>query len=220
MSAASTNAAAVADARRPVSIPMLVAFTAPGGGREQAHTMQTDKDPQRGPLEHVVGRRSVDYVLRNTQQQLVALTGQADLKASIVITASSLVLSISATQWDRDSLRPGLFFLGLGMLGALITAILAVLPKFRLKREMLPELPPSANLLFFGDYTRVAADEWVERMGSVLESDARIYEAILRDLHAQGDYLIRMKYRLLRVAYIFFLSAFVVMALAQLVSEL
>jgi hypothetical protein len=28
------------------------------------------------------------------------------MKASIVITAASLVLSISATQWDRQSLRP------------------------------------------------------------------------------------------------------------------
>jgi hypothetical protein len=53
-----------------------------------------------------------------------------------------------------------------------------------------------------------------------LESNAEIYEAILRDLHAQGDYLIRMKYRLLRVAYIFFLSAFVMMGSAQLVTEL
>src|SRR5262245_66608667 len=106
------------------------------------------------PLADVVGRRSVDYVLRNTQQQLVALTGQADLKASIVITASSLVLSISATQWDRESLRPGLFFLAFGMLGALMSAILAVMPKFRLRREQLTEFPNPSNTLFFGDYTR------------------------------------------------------------------
>ena len=55
-------------------------------------------------------------------------------------------------------------------------------------------------------------------MGRVLEDDARIYEAILLDLHAQGDYLVRMKYRLLRVAYIAFVAAFVMMALAQLVA--
>jgi hypothetical protein len=156
-------------------------------------------------------------MLRNTQQQLVALTGQADLKASIIITASSLVLSISATQWDRGSLRPGLFFLAAGMLGALICAVLAVMPKFRLKREVLPEWPREANTLFFGDFTRVSPALWVEHMGRVLEQDARIYEAILLDLHAQGTYLIRMKYRLLRIAYILFLAAFLTMALAQLV---
>jgi Pycsar effector protein len=169
-------------------------------------------------LADVVGRRSVDYVLRNTQQQIVALTGQADLKASIVITASSLVLSISATQWDRKFLRPGLFFLAVGMLGALCSAIVAVMPKFRLKRESLTHWPESSNTLFFGDYTRVTPDVWVEHMGEVLASDARIYEAILRDLHAQGDYLIRMKYRLLRLGYLLFVAAFVMTALAQLIA--
>jgi hypothetical protein len=157
-------------------------------------------------------------MLRNTQQQLVALTGQADLKASIVITASSLVLSISATQWDRESLRPGLFFLAAGMLGALICAILAVMPKFRLKREVLPEWPGGGNTLFFGDFTRVSPAVWVEHMGRVLEDDAQIYEAILLDLYAQGTYLIRMKYRLLRLSYILFLAAFLMMGLAQLVA--
>lgn len=170
------------------------------------------------PLADVVARRSVDYMLRNTQQQLVALTGQADLKASIVITASSLVLSISATQWDRESLRPGLFFLAAGMLGALICAILAVMPKFRLKREVLPEWPVGGNTLFFGDFTRVSPAVWVEHMSHVLADDAQIYEAILLDLYAQGTYLIRMKYRLLRLSYILFLAAFLMMGLAQLVA--
>jgi hypothetical protein len=183
-----------------------------------ADPMQTESEQAAHPLAHVVGRRSVDYVLRNTQQQLVALTGQADLKASIVITASSLVMSISATQWDRESLRPGLFFLAFGMLGALICAILAVMPKFRLKRETLVEWPSSANTLFFGDYTRVSPETWVEHMGGILDSDARIYEAILLDLHAQGDYLIRMKYKLLRVSYVLFLAAFVLLAIAQTVA--
>jgi hypothetical protein len=181
-------------------------------------SLPIEDDARADPLAGVVGRRSVDYVLRNTQQQLVALTGQADLKASIVITASSLVLSISATQWDRESLRPGLFFLAAGMLTALICAILAVMPKFRLKREVLPALPPGANDLFFGDFTRVAPEVWIEHMGEVLASDAKVYRAILLDLHAQGDYLIRMKYRLLRAGYLAFLAAFVLTAVAQLIA--
>jgi len=173
---------------------------------------------ERDPLDKVAGRRSVDYLLRNVHDQLVALTGQADLKASIVITASSLVLSISATQWDRDSLRPGLVFLAVGMLGALIGAILAVMPKFRLKRELRLEWPDGANSLFFGDFTRVSERTWIEHMASILESDEPLYEAVLRDLYQQGDYLIRMKYRLLRIAYVSFLLAFLMMALAQLVA--
>jgi hypothetical protein len=85
--------------------------TARLGARASRHdacsqAVQLEDAAQADPLSGVVARRSVDYLLRNTQQQLVALTGQADMKASIVITAASLVLSISATQWDRQSLRP------------------------------------------------------------------------------------------------------------------
>jgi hypothetical protein len=42
-------------------------------------------------------RSSVDTMLRNTQQQLVALSGQADLKASFLITASAVVASVTAS---------------------------------------------------------------------------------------------------------------------------
>lgn len=154
------------------------------------------------PLDRVVARRSVDYLLRNTQQQLVALTGQADLKASIVITASSLVLSVAATQWDRDSLQPAIYLLAAGMLGAMGAAILAVIPKFRMRKTSDARWPATANSLFFGHFTKVPTDVWVDHMGDVLAEDTTLYEAILVDLHDQGTYLIRSKYRFLRLAYL------------------
>jgi Pycsar effector protein len=79
-------------------------------------------------------------------------------------------------------------------------------------------LPPGANDLFFGDFTRVAPEVWIEHRGGILASDAAIYRAILLDLHAQGDYLIRMKYRSLRAGYLAFLAGFLATALAQLVA--
>jgi hypothetical protein len=39
----------------------------------------------------VQARGSVDYMLRATQQQLTDLSGQADLKASIVMTTSAIL---------------------------------------------------------------------------------------------------------------------------------
>lgn len=61
----------------------------------------------------------------------MAYTGQADLKANLVITTSSLVLTIVATRWSEQSLRPGLSALAVGALCALFTAITVVIPKFR-----------------------------------------------------------------------------------------
>src|SRR3954469_15292424 len=93
-------------------------------------------DPhQEHPFAAVAGRRSVDELFRNVQQALVAYTGQADLKANIVITTSSLVLTIVATRWSEASLRPGLSAVAIGALLALLTAITVVIPKFRLPRK-------------------------------------------------------------------------------------
>src|SRR4051794_16463164 len=81
----------------------------------------------REPFADVVPRRSVDELFANAQQSLVSLTGQADLKANIVITGSSLILTIVATQWNDNSLRPGLLAVATGALLALLTAITVVL---------------------------------------------------------------------------------------------
>jgi hypothetical protein len=47
------------------------------------------------------GPRSVDELLRNVQQALVAYTGQADLKANIVITTSSFFGHFASMPRDR-----------------------------------------------------------------------------------------------------------------------
>ena len=78
-------------------------------------------------------RLTADYTLRNLQQQLVAVTGQADLKASIVITASSITLSLAISRVNDERLRPGVITLAAFVLTALVFAVFAVLPKYRLK---------------------------------------------------------------------------------------
>jgi len=104
------------------------------------------------PFTEVRARRAVDELLRNVQQALVAYTGQADLKANIVITTSSLVLTIVATRWSEHSLRPGLSAVAVGTLLALLTVITVVIPKFRLPRkgEVRLDFEPHENPLFFG----------------------------------------------------------------------
>lgn len=187
--------------------------------------METDLPSERvagsaEPLAEVVGRRSVDYLLRNTQQQLVALTGQADLKASIVITASSLVLSVAATQWERDALQPAVYFLAAGMLAAMGAAILAVVPKFSIRNKDRNRWPAEANSLFFGHFAQVPTEVWVEHMGDVLAEDRKVYRAILVDLHQQGQYLVRMKYRFLRAAYVLMGASFSVAGLVLVLDGL
>jgi hypothetical protein len=174
------------------------------------------------PFAGVHARRSVDELLRNVQQALVAYTGQADLKANIVITTSSLVLTIVATRWNEHSLRPGLSALALGTICALVTAITVVVPKFRLHRigEVRHDFAPDENPLFFGHFAAMPRDRFVEVIADLAADDARLYAAQVADIHDQGRYLVEQKYRHLRLAYIFLGLAFLAAAVAQAIASL
>jgi hypothetical protein len=162
-------------------------------------------------------RGSVDTALRNLQQQLVAVTGQADLKASIVITASSITLSLSATRVTDSRLRPGLITLGVFVLAALCCAIFSVLPKYRVTGR-----PPVGqfNPLFFGHAALLDFDEYRNAMHAILGDEEGLYDALLNDLHAQSTYLLHRKFRPLRAAYLFLLVGFLAGGCAQLIAEL
>jgi hypothetical protein len=176
------------------------------------HSIPTDpNDKPARPFAAVRPRRSVDELLRNVQQALVAYSGQADLKANIVITTSSVVLTIVVTRWSEHTLRPGLSVVAIGALLALVTAITVVVPKFRLPRrgEVRHDFEPHENPLFFGHFASMPRERFVEIIGELASDDAALYEAQAADIHDQGRYLVEQKYRHLRVAYIFLGLAFV-----------
>ena len=162
-------------------------------------------------------RGSADTMLRNLQQQLVSVTGQADLKASIIITASSISLSLVATRVSDSRLRPGAITLGVFVLAALCCAIFAVLPKYQVKGD-----PPVGqfNPLFFGHVALLTTDAYEKAMHEIIGDEERMYTAILHDLHAQSSYLLRRKFRPLRWAYLSLLAGFIAGGVAQAIGEL
>jgi hypothetical protein len=185
-------------------------------------TPDDEPDGQVHPFSDVRPRRSVDELLRNIQQALVAYTGQADLKANIVITTSSLVLTIVATRWSEHSLRPGLSAVAIGALLALLTSITVVIPKFRLPRkdEVRHDFEPHENPLFFGHFASMPRGRFIEIVGEIVSDDATLYEAQVADIHDQGRYLVEKKYRHLRLAYLFLGLAFLAGAIVQAVATL
>ena len=179
-----------------------------------------DIELRENPFAGVQARRSVDEMFRSTQQALVAYTGQADLKANIVITTSSLVLTIVATRWGEESLRPGMIALSIGILLALLTAITVVAPKFAIPRKghERHHFESHENPLFFGHFASMSRNRFVEVMAEIADDDASLYEAQATDIHDQGRYLVEKKYRHLRLAYIFlglaFFSGFIAQGIA------
>jgi Pycsar effector protein len=191
------------------------------GVGDTMHLASSDESEQpREPFVGVRGRRSVDELFRNTQQSLVTFTGQADLKANIVITTSSLILTIVATRWNERSVRPALAGVAIGALLALLVAITVVIPKFRLPRrgETRDHFEPGENPLFFGHFASMPRDRYVEVLADLAKDDAALYAAQAADLHDQGVYLVEKKYRHLRLAYVFLALAFVAGLVAQLVA--
>jgi hypothetical protein len=184
-----------------------------------ARTTENSFDVREHPFAAVHPRRSVDDLMSGLQQTLVTYTGQADLKANIVITTSSLVLTIVATRWSTHSLRPALGAVAIGVLLALLSAITVVIPKFRLPRrsERRHHFEQHENPLFFGHFASMPRERFVSVLAEIAADDDVLYETQAADIHDMGVYLVQKKYRHLRMAYMFLALAFVAGLVAQTV---
>ena len=158
--------------------------------------------------EPVPGREPIDFFFAGSRQQLTELSAQADLKANIIITTSSVVLTVALSRINDSDYRISVTVLAIGVLGALAFAIVAVIPKFRVNRSTTIHTT-DGNPLFFGHVANTPIDVYREEMIQLIRSDEAVYRAMIADIHAQSAYLIRAKYRWLRISYILLLAGFV-----------
>jgi hypothetical protein len=165
----------------------------------------------REPFYGIVGRNTCDYSIMSAQRHHVQLSQMADAKANIIITVSSIVLTIAMGRLNDPDLRISMMTLAGFSLVALLLAILAVLPKYRPLRGLDPQhLPPGFNIMFFGHFAELPKERFFELWGDALRTDAAVYENLANDLYSIGIYLARHKYPYLRLAYLFFLTGFIV----------
>ncbi|HVF34404.1 MAG TPA: Pycsar system effector family protein [Candidatus Saccharimonadia bacterium] len=172
-----------------------------------------------GPVFRTVPERNTaDVILRTAQQHHVQLSAMADVKANIIITVSSIVLTLSFGNMDDKDLRISAITLTVFTLVALLLAILAVLPKYRpLRLKPDAPLPPQFNLLFFGHFAELPRERFLAEVSEKMRTEgSTIYETMAKDLYSLGYYLAHFKYRYLRWSYLFFLAGFVLATLAQL----
>lgn len=152
------------------------------------------------------------YMLRTTQQHHVQLSAMADLKANILITASSILLSVTIALSPTEGFRASLALLATGVLVGLFFAVLAVVPKFGRPKHGDRQM----NLLFFGSFAHISEDEFTAALADLSKDPERVFAAQARDIHQLGSYLESSKYRWLRLAYLAFLSGLVGGALLEL----
>ena len=167
-------------------------------------------------LSGIPERNTADVILRTAQQHHVQLSAMADVKANIIITVSSIVLTLTLSRVNDPSFRLSAITLTVFTLLALLVAILAVLPKYRpLKLKDGEPLPPNFNLLFFGHFAELPRERFVAELSRHMRPHG-IYETMANDLYSLGYYLAHYKYRYLRIAYLFFLTGFVLASIEQL----
>ena len=121
------------------------------------------------------------------------------------------------TRLDDPDLRWSLVTLSVFLLVVLLCAVVAVVPKFSTLRGRRPPPPVGFDPLFFGHFARLPQQVYLDEMAVILREDASVYRTLVANLHAQGTYLIRSKYRFLRAGYIAFITG-VVATTIQLVA--
>jgi hypothetical protein len=182
---------------------------------EQSSTLTpVPREPRADPFANLHGSHVVDYVLRNVHQQLVALSSQADLKANIMITVTSILLSLSLTHLDSGRLRWSAIVFSGFLVIALVFALLSVLPKFPFPGQRKHQATTEPDLLFFNDVASMPKGMYLDEMARVLGDHGSAYRALVSNLHNQSTYLLKAKYRYLTLSYATFLVGVVAATIA------
>ena len=143
------------------------------------------------------------HVIRTQQQIHVTLSQMADQKANMLLAATFVVFTIALGQ-VRETAEPlPLMILGGAAFLSGIVAILAVLPATHFKTG------GASNLLFFGSFTQMGEEEYLDRITKEISADYSAYRMMARDLYQNGVVLERKKYRLIGWAYRIFLVGLV-----------
>jgi len=151
----------------------------------------------------------IDQLLRQTRAHHVQLSSMADVKANMLLTMSSIVITLAAQRVMTAGSQAPLVVLMIFCLITILLAAYAVMPKLPFAAQHATEAErksPHFNLLFFGDFTKLTYEEFETEMERVLSSPAQSYEAQLREIYTLGVFLAEKKYRYLRLAYLAFIT--------------
>lgn len=174
---------------------------------ESNEMTQLDKSNEKGAALPMAQNQAPSFVpnaihlVRTAQQMQLQLSQMADQKASILMGATFVSFTIAVGQVSKGGITPGLAILATFALLAAVLAIMVVMPRVgNLGPEMIDQ-----SLLFFGAFSQVPEDEFVEHLKGRLASDDLVYTTIIRDIHQNGQVLAKRKYKYLAYAYRTFL---------------
>jgi pycsar effector protein len=155
-------------------------------------------------------RQQLDHMLRQTRNNLVSFSQMADTKAQILLSLSSVLLSLSLTQIHEPRLTLSIASLDIFLLITIYLALMTVIGKvsvFNRRKHSVNDHDYSP--LFFGNYGDVPYDEYARHFAEIMNDSDATYEIMVKDIYYAGTYLLKTKYKYMRLAYLFFLAGLI-----------
>ena len=158
--------------------------------------------------------RGIETMFRTSYRTHLDLSTLADNKANIMISINGIIISILLASIyprivDNQLLLLPTAVLLVFCLMSLVYAVVAARPRVTRRETTLEEVrDKNANILFFGTFTSLEEEEFVEGMGELIGDPPQVYRNMMRDIYGLGSVL-ETKYRLLRTSYTIFMVGLV-----------
>ena len=146
------------------------------------------------------------HLVRTSQQINLTLSQMADAKASILMGATFLVFTIAVGQAKNGPLPIPLAVLAFFAFLSALCAVYAVLPSISGPGKRRNVSGATPNKLFFGYFTSIPEQEWIDSVITDLHSDETVFRTMLHDIYQNGTVMQNKKYRFLGLAYRIFMA--------------
>ncbi|MEO5944382.1 MAG: Pycsar system effector family protein [Ferruginibacter sp.] len=168
--------------------------------------------------------KGMQTMLRLTSGNHIKLSDMADRKANILISVNAIIISVILSQLIRRLQTdpyltiPTIIFL-VSAVSTIVVAILATRPKVNSgKFADLDVANKKTNLLFFGNFHKMPAENYEAAMRTLMRDSDYLYGSIIKDIYYLGVVLGK-KYRLIRVAYNIFMVGIIISVIAFAVAS-
>lgn len=166
-------------------------------------------------------RQQLDHMLRQTRMNLVNFSQMADVKAHILLSLSSVLLSLSLTQILNPRFTLPIAGLDIFLLITIFFALLTVIGRVKvLNRKKHSINDPDYSPLFFGNFGDVPYEEYARNFEEIMNDSDQTYEIIVKDIYYAGVYLLTTKYKYIRIAYLSFFTGLIVSVMIYFIQYL
>ena len=160
----------------------------------------------------------LDHFIRQTRIHHVQLSGMADMKANMMLTVASVVLTFTVGYLADPAFQWAALTLIIFCFASIVAAIYSAMPRVQLPTKNTPrpdKNDPNYNPLFFGTFIHMTLEEYNDVMEQAVNDPSEAVELMVREIYTLGCFLAYRKYRYLRWAYLLFLSGLLVAGLVQ-----